>query len=112
MERGREEKRRGKQRGEREKERQFVLVCNINKQCREQALTIPEASDTVHGGHFDDKGKHVIDECVEGLVGEHSPWEVGHRLQLVVDEQLWSHCDEPCVCCVCVCVCVCVCTNH
>ena len=57
-------------------------------------LTIPEASNSVHGRHFYDECEHVIDEGVEGLVGEHSPWEMGHGLQLIVDEQLWSHCDE------------------
>ena len=60
-------------------------------------LTVPEAADAVHGGHLDDKGKHVIDEGVEGLVGEHAPGQVGHRLQLVVDEQLRGHCDETCM---------------
>ena len=57
-------------------------------------LTISEAADAIHGWHLDDKGKHVIDESVECLVGEHSPGEVGDRLELVVDEQLWSHGDE------------------
>ena len=57
-------------------------------------LTISEAADAIHGWHLDDKGEHVINESVECLVCEHSPGEVGDRLELVVDEQLWSHCDE------------------
>ena len=57
-------------------------------------LTISEAADAIHGWHLDDKGEHIINEGVECLVCEHSPGEVGNRLELVVDEQLWSHCDE------------------
>ena len=41
---------------------------------------VPEASDAVHGGHFNDEGENVVDECVQGLVRHHSPRKVGHRL--------------------------------
>ena len=52
----------------------------------DEILTVSEAADAVHGGHLNDKGKHVVNEGVESFVGEHSPGEMGHRLQLVVDE--------------------------
>ena len=48
----------------------------------------PEAADAVHGWHLDDKSKDVIDEGVQSFVGQHAPGQVGHRLQLVVDEEL------------------------
>lgn len=47
---------------------------------------VSEASDSVHQGHADDEGKQVVDERVDELVGEHSPRQVRHRLQLVVDK--------------------------
>lgn len=52
----------------------------------EEHHVISEASYPVHHGHLDDKGKQVINEGIESLVGEHPPWEVGHRLHFVVDE--------------------------
>ena len=67
----------------------------MQEKCR---LTIAKATNAIHGRHLDDKCKHVINERVQSLVCEHSPWEMGHRLQLVVDEQLWCHGDEPWVC--------------
>lgn len=48
--------------------------------------TVSEASYPVHHGHLDDEGKQVINKGIESLVGEHPPWEVGHRLHFVVDE--------------------------
>lgn len=62
--------------------------------CGVTALTISETAQAVERGHFDDKGEDVIDESVERFVGQHAPWEVGHRLQFVVDEQLRRHHDE------------------
>lgn len=59
-------------------------------------LTVPQAADPVHDGHLDDKGEQVVDEGVEGLVGEHAPGEVRHGLELVVDEELGGHGDEAC----------------
>lgn len=56
--------------------------------------TISEAAYPVHHGHLDDEGKQVINEGIESLVGEHPPREVGHRLHLVVDEELRRHCNE------------------
>ena len=41
-------------------------------------LTVTETANPIHSWHLYDKGKHVVDECVEGLVGEHSPGQVGH----------------------------------
>ena len=82
----------------------------------EEQPTVPEASYTVHSGHFDDKGKHIIDEGIESFVGQHSPRQVSNRFQFVVDKQLWSHRDKTCALSVCACahvcmcaVCVCVC---
>ena len=49
----------------------------------------------MHCRHFNNKGKHVINECVEGFIHERFPWQMGHRLQLVVQEQLWGHKQEP-----------------
>ena len=53
-------------------------------------LTISKASNAIHGRHFDDKGKHVINEGVESFVREHTPWKMSYRLELIVDEQLRS----------------------
>lgn len=60
----------------------------------EEDHIVPQAADPVHNRHLDDKGKQVVDEGVEGLVGEHAPGQVGHRLELVVDEELGCHGDE------------------
>lgn len=57
---------------------------------------IPEAAKAIHGGHLDDEGEDVVDEGVEGLVGEHAPRQVSHRLKLIIDEELWRHHDEAC----------------
>jgi len=59
-------------------------------------LTISQTAYPVEGGHLDDECEDVVDEGVEGLVGEHPPGQVSHRLQLVVDEQLRRHHDETC----------------
>ena len=59
-----------------------------------EQLTIAKTPDAIHCRHFDDECEHVIDECVEGLVREHPPGEMGHRLQLVVDKQLRCHGNE------------------
>ncbi len=45
-----------------------------------------------HGG--EQKGEEVVDEGVEGLVGEGAPGEVGHRFEAVVDDQLREHGEE------------------
>jgi len=60
------------------------------------SLTISEAADPVKHWHLDDKCKQIVNESVESLVGQHAPRQVSNRLQLIVDEQLWSHCNEPC----------------
>lgn len=49
-------------------------------------LTISEAAKAVECWHFDDKGKEIVYEGVEGFVAEHPPREMGHRLQFIVDE--------------------------
>lgn len=60
----------------------------------EEDDVVPEASKSIHGRHFDDESKDVVDEGIEGFVGQHSPGQVSHRLQFVVDEQLRCHHDE------------------
>ena len=47
----------------------------------EEHNIVSEASDAVHGGHFDDECKDVIDECIQGFVGHHSPRKMGHGFQ-------------------------------
>ncbi len=49
----------------------------------------------VSRGHGDNESKQIVDEGVEGLVHEGAPGQVGDRLQLVVDEQLGQHEQEP-----------------
>ncbi len=39
-------------------------------------------------GHLDDKGKEVVDDGVEELVGELAPGQVRHALHAVVQVQL------------------------
>ena len=57
-------------------------------------LTITETTYSVQGGHFNDKGKHVIDECVESFIRQHTPRQMRHRLHFIVDKQLRSHHNE------------------
>lgn len=52
---------------------------------------ISEAADAVEQWHADDEGEQIVNECVQGLVGEHTPWQVGNRLEFVVDEELRRH---------------------
>ena len=61
---------------------------------REDRPTISEAAQSVQCRHLDHKCKQVIDEGVESLVRHHTPRQVGHRLEFVVDKQLWGHHDE------------------
>jgi len=72
------------------------LECISKKQFTLEMLTISEAANSVQHWHLDDECKQIIDESVECLVSQHAPWQVSNRLQLVVDEQLWRHCNEPC----------------
>lgn len=55
---------------------------------------IPEARQAVHGRHGDDESEEVVDDRVKGLVGHHTPREVGNRLELVVQVELRTHHDE------------------
>ena len=48
----------------------------------------------MHGRHRDQHREEVVNECVEGFVREHAPRQVGHRLESIVDEQLWCHHHE------------------
>lgn len=52
---------------------------------------IAEASDTMGRWHCNDERENVVDERVECFVHKCSPWKRRHRLQLVVNEQLWKH---------------------
>lgn len=47
-----------------------ISLVNIDQ----ENYVIPEATETIHSGHFDHKCKNVVDECIQELVGEHSPW--------------------------------------
>ena len=58
-------------------------------------LTISEAANPIEEWHFNDKGKHVIDESIKSFIRQHSPWKVCNRLHLVINEQLWGHHNEP-----------------
>ena len=39
----------------------------------ECSLTVSQTAYPVKGGHLDDKGKDIINEGVEGLIGQHPP---------------------------------------
>ena len=86
-EEGREEGRKVSRRGE-----EHVNYEGTNS--REDRPTISEAAQSVQCRHLDHKCKQVIDEGVESLVRHHTPRQVGHRLEFVVDKQLWGHHDE------------------
>ena len=43
---------------------------------------VPEAANAVQRGHLDDEGKQVVNEGVDGFVGQHAPREVRHGLHL------------------------------
>ena len=55
---------------------------------------IPEHAEAVQPGHLDDKGKQVIDDGVQELVGHLAPGQGSHTLQLVVDVQLHEEEDS------------------
>lgn len=63
-------------------------------QVDEEDNVIPEACQSVGGGHRNDKGKNIVDESVESFVHERAPGKCRHRLELVVDEQLGQHEQE------------------
>ena len=46
--------------------------------------------------HFNDKGKKIINDCVEKLVSHLPPRKMSNRFELVVDEQLRTHHDKTC----------------
>lgn len=69
----------------------FTQMLHLSKKTK---LTISKTTYPIQSGHFDDKCKYIIDEGVECLVGHHPPWKMGHRLHLVIDEQLRCHHDE------------------
>ena len=49
---------------------------------------VPEHTEAVQPGHLDHKGKQVIHDGVQELVGHLAPGQSCHTLQLVVDVQL------------------------
>ena len=73
-----------------------VKLSELTKKYVCRPHTISETADAVQCRHLDDESKQVVDECVEGLVAEHAPRQMGHRLEFVVDEQLGGHHDEAC----------------
>ena len=56
---------------------------------------IAKARDLMMERHRDEQCERVIDEGVKGFVGHHSPRHVCHALELIVDEELRRHRDEP-----------------
>ncbi|MFN9900397.1 MAG: hypothetical protein ACK55Z_16725, partial [bacterium] len=55
---------------------------------------VSEDRETMQRGHFDYKGKQVIDDCVQELVHHCTPGQVGNALELVVDKELGCHHDK------------------
>ena len=51
---------------------------------------VPEDAEAVQPGHLNDKGKQVIHNGIQELVGHLAPRQSCHTLQLVVDVQLQS----------------------
>ena len=45
--------------------------------------------------HFDDESEEIVDDGVEELVSHLPPWHMSDGLELVVDEELRAHHDEP-----------------
>lgn len=63
---------------------------NLPKETRsyQENNIVTEAANAIHGWHANNKRKEIIDKCVYELIGEHSPGQMRHRFQLVIDEQL------------------------
>ena len=65
-------------------------------QINEENDIITEAGNTMQDGHLDDEREHVINEGIQRLVDHRVDGNMGHTLQLVVNEQLRRHRDETC----------------
>lgn len=48
----------------------------------------------MESGHFNNKGKEVVDKGVESLVNEDTPRHMCDRFKFVIDVQLRCHHDE------------------
>lgn len=48
----------------------------------------------MHDRHFDDKGKQIVNEGVDGFVRHCSPVQMSNGLQFVVDKELRRHHHE------------------
>ena len=58
--------------------------------------TITETAKSIEKRHPDHERKQVVDERVQSLVRQHSPRQMCHRLEFVVDKELWRHHYETC----------------
>ena len=63
-----------------------VSVALVNVDQEHQVIS--EHAEAVEPWHLDDKGKEVINDGVQELVGHLAPGQGSHTLQLVVDVQL------------------------
>ena len=73
------------------------LINRINPhliQVNKEDDIITEASDSVKDRHLNNKGEHIINKSIQGLVDHGIHRNMSHALQLVVDKQLRSHGDE------------------
>jgi hypothetical protein len=53
-------------------------------QVDEEDNIIAETTDASHGGHADNKRKKIVDESVQTLVHQDSPWKMCHTLQFII----------------------------
>jgi hypothetical protein len=61
----------------------------------EKDYIITETADASQGWHPNDERKQVVDESVQTLVHQYTPWEMGHTFHFVIQKQLWRHQDKP-----------------
>lgn len=55
---------------------------------------VSEATDSVHGGHFDDEAEQIVDEGVDESEAKKFPGKVGDGFEGVVESELRRHQDE------------------
>ena len=47
----------------------------------EENNVISEATDSIHGRHFNNKCENVVDESVQRFVCHHPPWEMSCKIE-------------------------------